>query len=219
MNYQTTHKTAILLLFFGLTFSVAYSQQIYVEQGENSSSLLYTNTNGEVLENLFEQSTNFLALGYRRPLLNERLYFYIGAQYNTYASLGSDSNTRNFMAWNLKYAGAETGLDLKLFRFKKAVFSIKTGGSASLLVRGYQILNTEVLDLKNQDDFQQPLIMFNGGAIVAFPLTRQLEFYVNYTSAKSLSLIPKSSDLPSQETLFITSDYLSFGLRLNLSSN
>lgn len=208
-----------MLLLINLTTHAVSSQQIYFEQGENNSSLLYTNTKGEALENLFQQSNTSMALGYRNRLLKERVHFYVGAQYSTYGSLGSDSKTRNFMVWNMQYAGAETGLDLKLFRLNKAVFYLKSGASASLLVRGYQILNAEVLDLKNQDDFQRPLILFNSGAVVEFPILKQLAFYAVYSRAKSLSLIANSIDSPSQESLFIKSDYLSFGLRLHLSSN
>lgn len=219
MNSQNIPKTTILLILFVLTTYVARSQQIYIEQGENSSSIIYTNTEGAILENLFKQSNNFLVLGYRRRLIQESLHFYFGVQYSAHGSLGSDTKTKNFMAWNMQYAGVETGLDLKLFRIHKAIFYLKTGGSASLLVRGYQILNAEVLNLKNHNDFQQPLIMYNAGVMIALPLSKQLRLYANYSSAKSLSLITNSSDLPSQETLFIKSDYLSFGLRVNLSSN
>lgn len=219
MPQQTNTTTAILLLLLSLSTQAVRSQQIYLEQGENSSSFHFRNSEGEVLENLHANANSSMAIGYRNRLIKERLHFYFGAQYTSYGSIGSDSSTMNFVAWHVHYGGAEAGLDLKLFRLGKAVFYLKSGASASLLVKGYQLINAEVLNLQDQDDFQGPLIMFNTGAVIEFPIIKQLAAYAQYSRGKSLSLISNASNLTSQETLIINNEQLSFGLRFKLPTN
>jgi len=202
------------LLFFVLLASsaIATAQQIYFETGENSSYFVYTNSQGEKLQNLQQTNHNFMAFGYRgRVITNKEIMGAIGVRYAGYGAIGSDDSVGNFMEWDVNYLEINMGLDHKLFNIKKGSIYIKGSTSVGFLVQGSQTINNRVINLKKVEEFDKPLIDFRLGAGFSHPISDNLSFYVQYMYGKSLVWVAKP------EKLRIESNNISFGFLVNLS--
>lgn len=115
------------------------------------------------------------------------------------------------MEWDLNYVAFNAGLDYSLFSVEKFTFYVKGKVSVGSLVQGTQTLNNMVFNLKDNDDFDNTLIDFRGGAGLSHPISKNLSFYVQYMYGKSLDLAT------SKEELRIVSNNLNFGLLISLS--
>lgn len=201
----------ITLLLLLLTATISSAQQLYLEVGKSLTSFDYKNSQGNSLENLQATSHSLMAIGYRNQLFTKNLNLSLGANYAGYGAIGSDDAVGNFMEWDVNYAGLNAGLDYKLFNIKKASVYVKGAMSAAFFVQGTQTLKNSVIDLKNNDDFDTPLVNMQIGAGFSHPISENLSFYVQYLYGKSLDMI--SGD----EELKIGSNNVSFGLLIDIS--
>ena len=211
---MNTKRTAQLLLLFIIT-SVASSQELYLEIGKTSSSFDYKNSQGYKLDNLQATTHNFMTLGYRFSIPIEKLKGSFGVGYMSYGSTGSDNTITGVMEWNANYVELNTSLDYSLFNIKKTSFYIKGMFSTGFLIQGTQSLNSEIINLKNVDDFNEVMISFKSGAGFLHSVSKELSFYVQYFFGKSLN----QSDNLDYESLRIKSHNLSFGVLINVLNN
>lgn len=203
-------KKKILVLLL-LAVTIAKAQQLYVEGGKSSTSFDYTNSQGNSLDNLQSTSHSFIAVGYRSQLFTKNLHLNVGLNYAGYGSIGSDDAVGNFMEWDVNYAGLNVGLDYNVFQIKKASVYVKLVSSTAFFVQGTQTLNNSVIDLKNNNDFDNPLITAQLGAGFSHPISENLSFYVQYLYVKSLDIASGSQELK------ITSSNVGFGLLINIT--
>jgi opacity protein-like surface antigen len=203
-------KITLLVLFLAAT-AITTAQQVYLESGMSSTSIEYENSQGTGLENLHATNHNFMAIGYKNQLFTKNLQLAIGANYAGYGAIGSDETFNNFMEWNVNYAGLNLGLDYTLFSIKKASFYLKGGMSVAIFTQGTQTLNSTVIDLKNNDDFDTTLISMQAGAGLQHPISDKLSFYVQYLYGKSMDTAK------GDETLKFKSSNVSFGLLIDIS--
>ncbi|UMB54379.1 outer membrane beta-barrel protein [Lutibacter sp. A64] len=201
----------ITLLLLLLTSTIAIAQQLYVEGGKTSTSFDYENSQGSSLENLQATSNSYMEVGYRNQLFTENLHLNVGLDYVSYGAIGSDIALGNYMEWNVNYAGLNLGLDYNLFHIKKASVYLKGGMSAGFFVQGTQTFNNNVIDLKNNDDFDTTLISIKAGVGFSHPISENLSFYVQYLYGKSLDMASGDAELK------IASNKVGFGLLINLS--
>jgi hypothetical protein len=207
--------TFILLL---LTATITTAQQLYVEGGKTMSSFNYKNSQGNSLDNLQATAHSFMAIGYRNPVLFDKMYASLGASYAGYGAIGSDDTVGNYMEWDVNYLEFNTGLDYELFKANDTKFYIKGTASVAFLLQGTQTFNNRVIDLKNRDDFDKTLFDFRAGFGFLHPISENLSFYAHYMHGRSFNLKEGTANTADQEELRIVSDNISFGLLLNISN-
>jgi len=198
----------LLLLIFASTSA----QEIYLEGGKTSSNFKYTDSRGEMLDNIQAENKNFMAVGYSNKLFCELINWSLGANYSSYGVLGSIGDVDNYLQWDVNYLEFDFGLKLALFNLKKATFYVKGVASSGFMLQGTQTINNSVYDLKNIEEFSNKLLNFKGGAGFSHPISENLSFYVQYLYGKS-SNIEKGD----AEKLNIKYNNFSFGLIINLA--
>lgn len=199
--------TLILLL---LTATISFAQQLYIEGGKISTSFDYKNSQDIELENLQATTHSFMAIGYRNHLFTENLHLNVGFNYTEYGALGSEDTVGNFMEWNVNYAGLNVGLDYTLFHIKKVSVYVKGGMSAAFFVEGSQTLNTSIINLKNNDDFDTTLVAMQVGAGFSHPISENLSVYVQYLYGKSFDMASGDAELK------IASNTIGYGLLISI---
>jgi len=204
-------KKITLLLALFMATTIATAQQFYAEGGKSSTSFDYKNSQGNSLSNLQATTQSFMGIGFRNQMLTKNLNVTIGASYAGYGAIGSDDAVGNFMEWEANYAGLNVGLDYNLFHIKKASVYVKGAVSAAFFVQGTQTLNNSVINLKNNDDFDNTLVTMQAGAGFSHPISDKLSFYVQYMYGKSLDMAPGDAELK------IKSNNVSFGLLIDIS--
>jgi hypothetical protein len=208
-------KITLALLLLVATSTVA--QQIYIEGGKTLSSFDYKNSQGNRLDNLQATTHIFMTAGYRNQIFTKNLNLSLGLSYAGYGAVGSDDNVGNYLEWNTNYFELNTGLDYELFKIYKAKFYLKGTASAAFLLQGTQIVNNRVINLKNQDDFDQTVFDFRAGFGFLHPISSNLSCYAQYMHGRSLKLRQGTAVTDDQETLRYVTDNVSFGLLINIS--
>lgn len=203
-------KKITLIVAMLLVVTSGKAQQLYLETGKTISLFDYNNSQGNSLENLQSSSHSFMAIGYKNQIFTKNVNWSLGVIYAGYGAIGSEDSIDNFMEWDLNYVALNTGLDYALFNVEKLTLYVKGTVSVGFLVQGTQTLNNMVFNLKDNNDFDNTLIDFRGGAGFLHPISENLSFYVQYMYGKSLDLAE------SKEKLRIVSNNLSFGLLINL---
>jgi len=168
-------KITFLVLFLAVT-SISTGQHLYVESGIASTSFEYKNSQGASLENLQATNHSFMAIGCKNQLFTEKLIGSIGLNYAGYGAIGSDDALGNFMEWNVNYVGLNLGLDYTLFSIKKASIYLNGGISVAFFTQGTQTLNSSIIDLKNNDDFDTTLVNMQIGTGFSHPISDNLSF-------------------------------------------
>jgi hypothetical protein len=209
------NKINLILLMLLATSS--FAQQVYIEGGKTLSSFDYKNSQGERLDNLQATPHSFMSAGYRNQIFTKKLNFSIGASYAGYGAVGSDDNVGNYLKWDTNYLEINTGLDYEIFKINKFKFYLKGTASAAFLLQGTQIINKKVIDLKNQDDFDQTVFDFRAGFGFLHTISNNLSFYLEYMNGRSLIIRQVTAVTDNQETLRYLSDNVSFGLLINIS--
>jgi hypothetical protein len=74
-----------------------------------------------------------------------------------------------------------------------------------------------VINLKNQDDFDQTVFDFRAGFGFLHPISSNLSCYAQYMHGRSLKLRQGTAVTDDQETLRYVTDNVSFGLLINIS--
>jgi len=208
-------KITLVLLILAATST--FAQQIYIEGGKTLSSFDYKNSQGNRLDNLQATPHSFMTAGYRNQIFTKNLNLSLGLSYAGYGAIGSDDGVGNYFEWDVNYFEFITGLDYELFKIKKAKFYLKGTASAAFLLQGTQIVNNRVINLKNQDDFDQTVFDFRAGFGFLHPISNNLSLYAQYMHGRSLKLRQGTAVTDDQETLRYVSDNVSFGLLINIS--
>lgn len=203
-------KNNIKFLFLLLITSVGYSQQLYFEAGKTLSSFDYLNSNEQKLDNLQSTFHSFLAIGYRNQLFIEKLNGSLGLAYAGYGAIGSDNTVGNFMEWNINYLEFKAGLDFELFKIKQIALYVKGTSTAGIFMQGTQVLNSKVINLKNNDDFNTLIVHFNAGIGFSRPISEDVAIFAQYMYGKTLNMASGN------ENLKIISNSVSFGLLMNI---
>lgn len=203
-------KKNIKLLLLLLITALGYSQQIYFEAGKTQSSFDYLNSKEQKLDNLQSTSHSFLAIGYRNQLFLEKLNGSLGIAYAGYGAIGSDDTVGNFMEWNVNYLEFKAGLDYELIKIKETSIYVKGTSAAAIFIQGTQVLNSSVINLKSNEDFNTLVFNFNTGMGFSQPISKELKMYAQYMFGKTLNMAS------SNENLKIISSSISFGLLIKI---
>jgi hypothetical protein len=207
----------ITITLFLLVAATTFSQHIYMEAGKTISSFDYKNSQGERLDNLQATPHSFMAIGYRSETFIKNLNMSFGTSFSGYGAIGSDDSVGNYMEWDVNYLEFNTGLDYELFKIKETTFYVKGTASMAFLVQGTQTINNRVINLRNEEDFDEIVFDFRAGFGFLQPISSSLSVYAQYMHGRSLMLKEGTAVSEDQETLRYVSDTVSFGLLINLS--
>ena len=144
-------KYTILTVVLTINFS-CYCQQLYFELGTTVSSFDYQNSQGNSLDNLLSKSKSYYGMGYRQSINDSKsLYLSLGATYNNYGAIGSESSVDNYFEWDVSYLGLKAGLGIKLFQLRDLTFFANTSIATEFLIRGTQTINNDVYNLVGEE--------------------------------------------------------------------
>ncbi len=202
-------KITLMILLLTAT-TIATAQQLYVEGGKTMSSFDYKNSQGTSLANLQATAHSFMAIGYIKPVLFDKMFASLGASYAGYGAIGSTDAVGNFMEWDTNYLEVNLGVDYEFYTYKNFTFYVKTALSLGFFVQGVQTLNNKVIDLKNSD-FDKVSLGFRTGFGFSHPISENLSFYAQYVHGKTFD------SASGKEKLRIKSNNVGFGLLIDIS--
>ena len=206
-------KNYVILICILLISNSCFSQQLYFELGTTISSFDYENSQGRPLDNLLSKSKSYYGMGYRQ-VINDRktLYLSLGASYNNYGAIGSESSIDNYFEWDVSYLGLKAGLGIKLFELRDLTFLANVSIASEFLIRGSQTINNDVFDLVGEEEFNNNILFFRGGLEMQYPISRSTAIFVGYTYGKSVLI----SSGENAETLKMNAHQFGLGFMINL---
>lgn len=208
-------KILLPLFFIFLTFS-CFGQQLYMEHGTTVSVFDYKNSQGQPLNNLLSNSKSYFGMGYRKVINKKKtLFLSLGASYNSYGAIGSESIVDNYFEWDVSYIGVVAGLDLRLFKLKNLSFFCKVSVASEFLIRGNQTINNDVYNLVGEEEFNNNIFFIRGGVGMLYPISSSTAIVANYTYGKSV-LINSGSDA---EKLNLIAHQFGIGFIINLPNS
>lgn len=208
-------KKLLLNSFIFLFSIVSVSQQLYMEIGSNVSEFDYRNSQGNPLNNLLSQSKSYFGMGYRKVINNEKtLFLSLGATYNSYGAIGSESSVDNYFEWDISYLGLKAGLGLKMFELTDLSFYAKVSVASEFLIRGNQTINNDVFNLVGEEEFNNNIFFVRGGISMQYPISNSTAISANYTYGRSVLI---NSGI-SAEKLNLVAHQFGIGFIINLPS-
>ncbi|WP_345169802.1 hypothetical protein [Algibacter aquimarinus] len=208
-------KKLLLNSFIFLFSIVSVSQQLYMEIGSNVSEFDYRNSQGNPLNNLLSQSKSYFGMGYRKVINNEKtLFLSLGATYNSYGAIGSESSVDNYFEWDISYLGLKAGLGLKMFELTDLSFYAKVSVASEFLIRGNQTINNDVFNLVGEEEFNNNIFFVRGGISMQYPISNSTAISANYTYGRSVLI----NSGVSAEKLNLVAHQFGIGFIINLPS-
>ncbi|MCF7560248.1 outer membrane beta-barrel protein [Sabulilitoribacter multivorans] len=203
-----------LLIFLISTISfLGYSQQLYMELGSTISSFDYENSQGLPLDNLLSKSDSYFGMGYRQVINNQKtLFLALGASYNNYGAIGSESSVDNFFEWDVSYLGIKAGLDYRIFQLKDLSFFVKGSVASEFLIRGNQTINNDVYNLVGEEEFNNNILFLRAGIGLQYPISNSTAIYAGYSYGKSVLI----SSGENAEKLKLNAHQFGIGFIINL---
>lgn len=205
-------KYAFLIVILLLSIS-SFSQQLYFDLGTTVSSFNYENSRGEPLSNLLSTSKSYYGLGYRQSINSRKtLFLSLGAVYNNYGAIGSESIIDNYFEWDLSYLGLKAGLGIKLFELRDLSFFANLSVASEFLLRGTQTVNNDVFNLVGEKEFNNNIFFLRGGLEMQYPISRSTAIFVGYNYGKSVLI----SSGENSEKLTLNAHQFGLGFIINL---
>lgn len=207
-------------ILFMLYIFTANSQIIFLETGKAITSFDYKNSAGYTLDNLSGPIQNNLGVGVRMPINNSALHISFEGTYNTYDIKGSDPTLGNYYEWNVEYIGADLGLDYEFFKPGRVNHNVQDGFSfyikgiiaADFLVNGVQILNNQVFDLSDKEEFDKPIYFMKGSIGLNYYISPTYIVFLQYMYSRSFLI----GNYDNKEQLRFINHTINLGFSVNL---
>ena len=205
----------MLVLVAGI-YNLGNAQQLFLKTGPTLSTFQYENSVGQPLENLQSVGKFHFGIGNRYLMNYSTVYLTLGASWNNYGAIGSDSRLDNFFEWDVSYAGLQAGLDIKFIEAND--FSIAFSGAigAEYLVSGTQVINNQAYDIRNSDEYNPLNFMLWAGALASYELSKKSAICFQYQLGYSLFNLQNSAN--DNEYLKLLAHQFSIGFLINLSN-
>lgn len=213
-------KKLILSLLSTLFIYAADGQQVFLETGVVISSFDYKTSDGTRIDNMKGTYRNCFGLGARMPVMKTPWHVMAEVTNNKYGATTSDTELGNFSEWDVSYLGVSLGGDYEFFKPK--MINIQRNGlsffirglvSAEFLLSGKQKLNSQVYDLKNEEEFDKPVYFVKGGLGAHYYITRSYVVFAQYMFGRSLLF----GNYDGIEKLNYNTHTVSLGILLDLS--
>ncbi|WP_298898879.1 outer membrane beta-barrel protein [uncultured Psychroserpens sp.] len=206
-------KNYSILIVVLLLSNLCFCQQLSFEFGTTVSSFDYENSQGQPLNNLLSKSKSYFGMGYRQTINNSRtLFLSLGASYNSYAAIGSESSIDNYFEWDVSYLGVKAGLGIKMFELRDLSFFANISMASEFLIRGNQTINNDVFNLVGEEEFNNNILFFRGGVEMQYPISRSTAIFVGYNYGKSVLI----SSGKNAEKLNLNAHQFGLGFIINL---
>ncbi|KPM33374.1 Hypothetical protein I595_277 [Croceitalea dokdonensis DOKDO 023] len=203
-----------IIVPFCLAFNLLQAQFLYTEIGQTISSFDYQNSAGGTLENLQSKSNSYLKAGYQFQLPGDKLSIALGGVLANYGAVASDALLDNYFAWDVTYAGIQTGLSYAFARSRAFEFFLQPTVSLEYLVRGTQTLNNQVFDLTGENEFDNMLLVPRIGVGIQYPISNKAALFLSYHFGRSYSLVNANPE--DNEKLSINMHNIGIGLIIQL---
>lgn len=206
-------KKKLLIIFIFIITISSYSQQLYMDYGSTISAFDYENSQGQPLSNLLSKSKSYFEMGYRHVINTKKtLFLAVGASYNNYGAIGSESSVDNFFEWDVSYLGLKAGLDIRIFQLRDLQFYAKGSIASEFLIRGNQTINNDVFNLVGEEEFNNNILFFRGGVGLQYPISSSTAITAGYSYGKSVLI---SSGI-NAEKLNLSAHQFGIGFIINL---
>ena len=213
LAYKCSMKKPLLIILLFLFSFLSFAQQIYMEYGSTVSAFDYKNSRGEPLGNLLSKSESYFGMGYRKVINQEKtLFLSLGASYNNYGAVGSESSVDNYFAWDISYLGFKAGLAYRMFQLRDLSFYAKVSAASEFLVRGNQTINNDVYNLVGEDQFNNNIFFLRGGVGMEYPISNSTAITASYSYGKSVLI----SSGENEEKLNLVAHQFGIGFIINL---
>ena len=170
------------------------AQSISLDCGKSSSSFIYTDSNGDKLDNLTSKWGDVLSIRYAHPL-SDKFDIGLGLQKNEYGAQSLDSD--NKLDWDVSYFGLELDFDYSFNLINSAdtssgshsplVAVVNMGFSHSWLTKGMQEIDDRVYDLKDFDGGFNNLIKAKIGVGLLYNLNKTTALSLEYVIHRGLN--------------------------------
>lgn len=189
--------TLILVLIVSQSL---FSQELFFNIGSNSTTYDYKNSLGQSNPNLRPSKGSFYELGYEFFLdnadssLDSKISYAASLTLNQFNAKGGDFN--NTYSWNTSYLGIQNAILATIVRSSEDVFSLKfkAGLNTSTIIKGEQLLNNRVYDIKNHSEFKGVLLQPICGVVFRLDLSRNILINAGYTYSKAFNVSNKSAE-------------------------
>jgi hypothetical protein len=152
-------------------------------------------------------------MGYRQSVNSRKtLFLSLGAVYNNYGAIGSESIIDNYFEWDLSYLGLKAGLGIKLFELRDLSFFANLSVASEFLLRGTQTVNNDVFNLVGEKEFNNNIFFLRGGLEMQYPISRSTAIFVGYNYGKSVLI----SSGENSEKLTLNAHQFGLGFIINL---
>ncbi|HEX2921545.1 MAG TPA: hypothetical protein VHO50_10315 [Bacteroidales bacterium] len=212
-------KKAFASVLFLFLFISLQAQQFYIQYGPVLSQFDYVDSEGEELGDLRSSNKNSLGAGGRISLFHTPAHISLGLSNDRFASTSTDPILGNYSEWDASFLGINFGADYEFFKPEIRnidrngfSFCLKAGMSADILINGKQKLNNQLYDLKNVEEFDEPVWFVKGGVIFNYYFTRSYKAFVEYMFGKSFLI----GDYTNQEQLKYTTHSIGLGFSVDL---
>jgi hypothetical protein len=145
-------KTNLFLFAFMFASLMLHGQEMYFSTGINTTTYDFKSTDNLPLE-LKPKTGQFYELGYKIPVIEDRLNYGVGFAINNFNSTGGD--TANNYEWQTTYLGLNNHLEYIIIPSDRS--PIEVSGALQLqlmhIINGEQKINGQQFDLKEEKEF------------------------------------------------------------------
>lgn len=197
-----------MLLFVLSSTTALVAQELSFEGGKSITNFKFKNVIANSLENLQPTNQSYLGVGYRQNLFGEQVKFIGGLGVNSYGSVGSDTTIEGAFQYETTYLGIYAGLDIGVITAKRFSLHAKAMVAPELFMQGTQIFNGDVFNLKNNEDFNTPVIFLKAAASFEYKISTGLAAFFQFRVGQGNQLNKSESGA---ELSYVSTD---FGLGL-----
>jgi hypothetical protein len=169
----------ISLLFCGLFISAIHGQELFIHGGKSVTNFQFKDVLSIELQGLQSTNHSYIDVGYRGKLFTEAINWVGELGVHTYGSIGNDT-FGNYLAWETTYAGLAVGIDAELFKINRFAFHLRGTVGPELMLQGTQVLNNQVFDVLNEQDFDTPFVFIKGAASFEYSATDTIALFCQY---------------------------------------
>lgn len=174
----------LLIAFFSITH--LFSQEIYLNSGNNFTKYIYKDSSGQSASGIQSGTGNFYEIGFAKPFFKNNMYYSAGISWNEYNAIGNNSvSTYN---WNTKYMGIDGGLSYSFFPNRDLDFLIKAGLNAATIIYGKQEIDGVYYDLMDEKEFSGIIVKPSIGFQIKYHFSSFGFVSTGYNFSKSINI-------------------------------
>ena len=201
-------KSTLLALLLFICTGSALAQELSFEGGKSITKFEFKDVIANSLQNLQSANHNYLSIGYRQNLFGEQVKFIGGLGFNTYGSFGSDSAIEGSFQYETTYLGIYSGIDIGVINAKRFALHAKAMVAPEFFLQGTQIFNGEVFNLRNNEDFDTPVIFLKAAVSFEYKISQGMAAFFQFRVGQGNQLNKSESGA---ELTYLSTD---FGLGL-----